>query len=48
MIEDDAKGDRWLHLVGKGSKTGTVVLPPMARAALDRYLVGPAKPLQAA
>ncbi len=39
MIEDDAKGDRWLHLVGKGSKRGTVVLPPMARAALDRYLV---------
>lgn len=39
MIEDDAKGDRWVHLVGKGSKTGTVVLPPMAHAALDRYLV---------
>lgn len=39
MIEEDAKGDRWLHLVGKGSKAGKVALPPMARAALDRYLV---------
>lgn len=39
MIEDDDRGDRWLHLVGKGSKAGTVVLPPIARAALDRYLV---------
>ena len=39
MIENDDRGDRWLHLVGKGSKTGTVVLPPIARAALDRYLV---------
>ena len=39
MIEEDAQGSRWLHLVGKGSKTGTVALPPIARAALDRYLV---------
>ena len=39
MIEEDAKGDRWLHLVGKGSKAGKVALPPMARSALDRYLV---------
>jgi site-specific recombinase XerD len=39
MIEEDAQGDHWLHLVGKGGKAGTVVLPPIARAALDRYLV---------
>lgn len=39
MIEEDAKGDRWLHLVGKGSKAAKVALPPMARTALDRYLV---------
>jgi site-specific recombinase XerD len=39
VIQDDARGDRWLHLVGKGGKAGTVVLPPIARAALDRYLV---------
>ena len=39
MIEDDAQGHRWLHLIGKGCKTGTVALPPIARAALDRYLV---------
>lgn len=38
MIEEDARGERWLHLVGKGSKAGSVALPPMARTALDRYL----------
>src|SRR5207244_1429749 len=39
QIESDAHGDHWLHLVGKGSKAGKVALPPLARAALDRYLV---------
>jgi site-specific recombinase XerD len=39
MIEVDAEGEHWLHLVGKGSKTGKVALPPLARAALDRYMV---------
>jgi len=39
MIEVDIQGDEWLHLVGKGAKTGKVALPPLARAALDRYLV---------
>jgi site-specific recombinase XerD len=39
MIEVDADADHWLHLVGKGSKAGKVALPPLARAALDRYLV---------
>ncbi len=39
MIEDDARGERWLHLVGKGSKAGSVVMPSIARSALDRYLV---------
>ncbi|MBW8890849.1 MAG: site-specific integrase [Burkholderiales bacterium] len=38
-IESDAHGAHWLHLVGKGSKAGKVVLPPLARSALDRYLV---------
>ena len=37
-IESDAYGDHWLHLVGKGGKAGKVVLPPLARAALDSYL----------
>jgi site-specific recombinase XerD len=37
-IESDAHGDHWLHLVGKGSKAGKVVLPPLARVALERYL----------
>lgn len=39
QIEVDAHGDRWLHLVGKGSKAAKVALPPLARAALDRYLM---------
>lgn len=39
MIEVEAEGEHWLHLVGKGSKAGKVALPPLARAALDRYLV---------
>ena len=38
MIEQDARGERWLRTVGKGSKAGSVALPPLARAALDRYL----------
>lgn len=39
QIELDGHGDHWLHLVGKGSKAGKVALPPMARAALDQYLM---------
>ncbi len=31
--------ERWLHVVGKGARAGRVTLPPLARAALDRYLV---------
>jgi site-specific recombinase XerD len=38
-IQVDTEGDEWLHLVGKGSKAGKVALPPLARTALDRYLV---------
>jgi site-specific recombinase XerD len=38
-IEREARGDAWLRVVGKGHKAGKVVLPPLARAALDRYLV---------
>ena len=37
-IEVDARGDHWLHVVGKGSKAGKVALPRMARGALDRHL----------
>ena len=39
MIVEDARGQRWLHLTGKGSKPGKVALPPLARSALERYLV---------
>jgi site-specific recombinase XerD len=38
-IETDARGDPWVRLVGKGHKAGKVALPPLARTALDRYLV---------
>lgn len=38
-VQTDAQGDHWLHLVGKGNKAGKVALPPMARAALERYLI---------
>ena len=38
-IETDARGDHWVRLIGKGRKAGKVALPPLARTALDRYLV---------
>ncbi|WP_213308971.1 site-specific integrase [Paraburkholderia sacchari] len=38
-IRVDEHGDHWLHLVGKGSKTGKVALPALARMALDQYLM---------
>lgn len=38
-VEVDAQGDSWLRLVGKGSSIGRVALPPLARTALDCYLV---------
>lgn len=38
-VESDPHGDHWLKLVGKGAKTGKVALPPLARLALDSYLV---------
>ena len=38
-LDSDAHGDAWIRVVGKGHKAGKVVLPPLARAALDRYLV---------
>jgi len=38
-IETDSRGDHWVSLIGKGCKAGKVALPPLARTALDRYLV---------
>lgn len=38
-IERDDRGEDWLAIVGKGAKAGKVTLPPLAREALDRYLV---------
>lgn len=38
-VEVDAQGDQWLTLVGKGARTGKVALPPLARGALERYLL---------
>ena len=37
-IQVSAHGERWLHLTGKGAKSGKVVLPPLAHFALDQYL----------
>jgi site-specific recombinase XerD len=39
QVRSDTQDDHWLHLVGKGRKAGKVALPPLARAALDQYLV---------
>ena len=38
-IDTDALGDHWINVVGKGAKAEKVVLPTLARAALERYLV---------
>lgn len=38
QISWDARGDAWLKVVGKGSRTGLVALPPLAQSALDRFL----------
>ena len=38
-IRRDEHGDHWLHVCGKGGKRGKVALPPLARTALDQYLV---------
>jgi site-specific recombinase XerD len=37
-IRVDDAGQYWLDVRGKGEKTGDVVLPPLASAALERYL----------
>ncbi|NVM89662.1 site-specific recombinase XerD [Variovorax sp. SG517] len=39
QIDTDVHGDHWLRLVGKGGKAGKVALPPLARSALDWYLM---------
>jgi site-specific recombinase XerD len=38
-IEVDAHGDHWINVIGKGAKPGKVVMPPLARSALDQYLL---------
>ncbi|OUL72772.1 phage integrase family protein [Paraburkholderia hospita] len=37
-IEVETHGNWWLGVTGKGTKSGRVVLPPLARDALRRYL----------
>ncbi|WP_176081836.1 phage integrase family protein [Paraburkholderia tropica] len=37
-IERDQRGAWWLDVTGKGTKTGRVALPPLARQALLQYL----------
>lgn len=38
QIEQDAEGDWWINVVGKGAKAGKVALPPLGLTALGRYL----------
>lgn len=38
-IGTDTRGDHWVSLFRKGRKQGKVALPPVARSALDRYLI---------
>ena len=38
-IVTDSHDDHWLQFTGKGGKAGKVALPPLARSALDRYLM---------
>jgi site-specific recombinase XerD len=40
-----AHGEWWLRVVGKGNKAASVALPPLARGALNRYLVQRALPV---
>ncbi|WP_087686551.1 phage integrase family protein [Pandoraea sp. PE-S2R-1] len=44
-IDDDGQGGRWISVAGKGSKVGRVVVPPLAQAALERYLLARQLPL---
>lgn len=44
-IEFGARGERWLHLVGKGERRGKVALPSLASQALDQYLVARGLPV---
>ena len=44
-IEIGPRGERWLHLVGKGERRGKVALPSMASRALDQYLVSRGLPV---
>lgn len=39
QIEADGRGDRWLHVIGKGDKKAKVALPSLARSCLDQYLM---------
>ncbi|SFU20955.1 Phage integrase family protein [Paraburkholderia aspalathi] len=38
-IGTDARDDSWLQVTGKGAQSGKVALPPLAREALDRFLM---------
>jgi len=37
-LERDPHGDLWLNVIGKGARAGKVAVPPIASAAVDRYL----------
>jgi len=39
QIETDTRGERWLHVLGKGQKRARVALPSLAWSALEHYLL---------
>lgn len=45
QIVAEGDGGNWIEVVGKGAKKGRVSLPPMAMAALDRYLAARGLPV---
>ncbi|MBN3849294.1 tyrosine-type recombinase/integrase [Paraburkholderia sp. Ac-20342] len=47
-VRNDARGDHWLHVTGKGNKVAMVALPPLAWEALSRYLAERGLPVSAA
>jgi site-specific recombinase XerC len=38
-IHNDEHSDHWLHVVGKGGNIREVMLPRLARTALDQHLM---------
>jgi site-specific recombinase XerD len=44
-VETDPRGEYWIHVKGKGRKSGKVALPPLAWNALSQYLLARGLPV---